>query len=159
MRNWFTRFCLICLRYFGYNIEPYEKVAHAEEDDNFSYDVEHALLSGLKETVDYACDLVQRNKHKVDAHIARCFGALVRNEFYIEQCMEALVKDCGAFGYREAVALIRENPHLLTDELLMMVQEDVRRQFVDMCLTTRYHMPIQRCKKSNFMLRPLTSNR
>ena len=155
MRNWVT----CCLRCFGYNVEPDKNDAPTEEEEeeeddyNFRYVIQQTLLSGLKETVDYACDLVKCNKHKVDEHIVSYFGALVRDGFYIEQCMETLVKDCGAFGYREAVALIRENPHLLTDELLMIVQEDVRRQFVDMCLTTRHHMPIQGCRKKQLFVK------
>ena len=149
-----------CLGCFGYreDDEPAEYDAQPVSDvgvtDNLDYIIHYALLTRVTESVFYALDLIQKYQHLVDTNIVGYVGDLVSEGLFVEPCMMALVMYCGPFGLREALALIRENPPLLTSDLLMLVQEESRRQFVAMLMISCPHHPPRRCKtKPPFLLR------
>ncbi len=153
--KWFTNFCLrcfptSCLKCFGYREDRDDAYARDEEnDDSIINTIRGAIGSMVPYAFAHALELIQLNPKCVTVGIVEDLGALVSNGVLVEPCMKALIEDCGPFGHREALALIRENPPLLTCDLLMLVQEESRRQFVAMLMIACPHHPPRQCKKTN----------
>ena len=125
------------------------KEGGAEEED-IEEDIDDEIVDTMrgalgvltKESLNKALELIQQYPHLVCWDVVRDIGKLVSDGLFVKQCMEILVSNCGPFGHIEAMALIRENPHLLTDDLLSQVQDpECMRQLVAMLLLTVPHRP------------------
>jgi hypothetical protein len=85
------------------------------------------VKSGVKEQVAEAMEMIETNPlDPIDnLEVVECLAWSIRNNSFVEQCMEMLMFHCGCLGRAKILELLIENPQYMTTDMLIRVNDPV----------------------------------